>query len=122
MMGLPGVQVVNVDMCQFGLVAKDSDGTLKPAKKPTRIMTNAPEVARRVARVCPNRDPSSRHRHEHVMLVDGRARQAQKYTKAFCECVCRGIAAQRARRDEGVMHLPLMDVGSMEAVDCSTHV
>ena len=111
---LPGVQVVKTDLCQFGMTAVGDDGVRRPVMKPTRVMTNAPEIAKRIQRRCPNRGQSKETRHEHTQLIGGKARQAAVYPKAFCQCTCQGIVAQKQHRSNGVMEMPLMDVSSME--------
>ena len=85
---LAGVQVVTIDLCRFGMMAKDDDGKMKPVQKPTRIMTNAPEIVKRVNRRCPNRVPGCGNKHDHTLLVGGKARKAQIYPREFCKCVC----------------------------------
>ena len=35
----------NADLCQYGMKIKDLSGDIKPAKKPTTFLTNAPQVA-----------------------------------------------------------------------------
>ena len=62
----PGVQLVRLDMCQYGLVTKEG----APAMKPTFLMTNSTAVAEMMAARC---DGS----HQHQQLLDGRARAAQ---------------------------------------------
>ena len=44
---MDGVQIVKLDMCAFGMVSKDEDGT-GLVKKPTSMMTNSPEVGKRL--------------------------------------------------------------------------
>ena len=64
-----GVELVEVDMCDFGIVASDEFGEALVRKR-TKILTNSPEIARRVARRC-----SGDHRHVH--LIGGKAKRAQ---------------------------------------------
>ena len=59
---LERVEIVKFDMCQYGMTMVDPiDGKTKPVKKRTKIMTNSPEVARRMSKVCPGD-------HEHIPL------------------------------------------------------
>ena len=67
-------------------------------KKPTRLATNSPYLARVLHRTCPGG-------HRHVHLVGGRAAAAAEYTPEFCRTVVKGIRHQR-RAD-------LMDAGKM---------
>ena len=49
------VQVVKLDMCTFGMMSTDGDGP-GLVLKPTKIMTNCPEVAKRLDKRCSNRE------------------------------------------------------------------
>ena len=79
------VELVEIDMCDFGLTASDEFGEALVRKR-TKMLTNSPEVARRVARKCTGD-------HRHVHLVGGRAKRAQLYPRAFSRAVCEGVAA-----------------------------
>ena len=76
------VELVEVDMCDFGMTASDEFGEALVRKR-TKILTNSAEVARRVARKC-----SGGHRHVH--LIGGKAKglsfirglSARRYAKA----------------------------------------
>ena len=92
------VELVEVDMCGFGMTAKD-EGEEKPVRKRTKILTNSAEVAKRVARKC---DGS----HEHVHLMSGKAKRAQLYPRAFSRAVCEGIAAQKRLHSLGLRCSP----------------
>ena len=73
------VQVVKLDMCRFGMMSSDGDGP-GLVLKPTCIMTNCPEIAKRVDRRCCNRDLEDKTTgHRHVALINGRASQAQVF-------------------------------------------
>ena len=61
---------------------------LGPVLKPTGFMTNSPEIARELARLCPRN-------HSHVPLVGGRAAGAAIYPEKLCMAICRGLAAQK---------------------------
>ena len=96
------VELVEVDMCDFGMVASDEFGEALVRKR-TKVLTNASEVARRIARKC-----NGQHRHVH--LVGGRAKRAQLYPRAFSREVCEGIAAQKRLHGLGLRHRPLMSL------------
>ena len=51
------VELVEVDMCNFGMVASDEYGEALVRKR-TRVLTNSADVARRISRKC-----NSMHRH-----------------------------------------------------------
>ena len=69
------VELVEVDMCNFGMTASDEYGEALVRKR-TKILTNSSEVAKRVARKCDNS-------HRHVHLIGGKAKRAQLYPRAF---------------------------------------
>ena len=60
------VELVELDMCNFGMTSSDAEGE-GLVRKRTKILINSPEVAKRVARRC-----SGDHRH--VNLIGGRPR------------------------------------------------
>ena len=77
---LEGVQVVECDMCMFGLRVRHGLN-----KKPTWLMTNCEEIAREMRRKCD-------HSHFHEPPeAEGLTRKAQEYTKDFCEAVIQGL-------------------------------
>ena len=55
MAALAGVDTTVYDMCAYGIVAEDKDG-VAPAKKRTRLMSNASEVLKRIGRQCSNKE------------------------------------------------------------------
>ena len=65
------VELVEVNMCNFGMTSSDAEGE-GLVRRRTNILTNLPEVAKRVARRC-----SGDHRH--VNLIGGRAKRGQIY-------------------------------------------
>ena len=110
----PEVQSIRVDMCAFGMTASDERGP-GLVEKATRIMSNADAVLERIERRCTNNiDGGSKHRHVH--LISGKAKAAQVYPRAFCQCVCEGIAAQKKMDRMGVRSVPLMSMEAMEEV------
>ena len=52
---LAGVDTAVCDMCAYGMVAEDKEG-VAPAKKRTRLMSNAPEVLKRTGKQCSNQE------------------------------------------------------------------
>ena len=77
------VHCVKCDMCAFGMTATDEMGEA-PVRKTTRLMSNSPEVLKRVDTRCTNRDGEpGTVQHRHVQLVGGKAKQCQVYPRAF---------------------------------------
>ena len=101
-------EIVDLNMCAFGMKARDEQG-VGLVSKPTRIMTSAHEVAKRVNRKCCGG-------HRHVHLVSGRARAAQVYPRELCERICEGISVQRKLEELGVEAIPVMSVEEMKRV------
>jgi hypothetical protein len=100
------VDLVEVDMCEFGMVANDELGE-GFVRKRTKVMTNAPEVAKRVAVRCGGG-------HRHVHLIGGKAKRAQLYPRAFSRAVCEGIAAQKRLHSLGLRSRPLLSFDEMD--------
>ena len=88
---LQGVIRVTEDQCMYGLKANDGtrDG---PARKRTGFMTNSPCTAKRLNRQCPN--TREKRIHDHVILVNGRAKAAEVYPEQLCRIVCEGLMEQ----------------------------
>ena len=101
------VELVEVDMCNFGMESED-DGGKGLVRKRTKILTNSPEVARRVARKCTGD-------HRRVNLIGGRAKRAQLYPRAFSRAVCEGVAAQKRLHVLGLLSYPMMSIDKMAA-------
>ena len=78
-----------IDLCEYGLRGSDLDGD-GPVQKSTRVMSNSPEILKRLSKRCRNRDPqiSDKDKHKHVVLVCGKAKAAQVYPKSFGEAIC----------------------------------
>ena len=82
-------------------------------RKPTSMMTNSPEVARRLDKRCCNKVlPESEH-HRHVTLINGRASHAQVYPRALCRAVCEGVAWQKKMDAKNLVAMDVMSVGEM---------
>ena len=62
-------------------------------KKPTGVLTNSQCVAEELSRRCTED-------HEHVNLMEGRAKRAEEYPKAFCQAMVKGI--RRQLKQDGV--------------------
>ncbi len=58
------------------------------AKKPTKFLTNSPEIARELGWRCQGG-------HCHVPLVGGRAAAAAEYPRGLCEAIVRGLIRQK---------------------------
>ncbi len=104
------VDVVTCDMCAYGLSIDDPLGHALVEKR-TRLMSNSPEVLKRVSRQCSNRtatNPADKHRHADTL--DGRIRLCQVYPREFCRAVCAGVAAQKKLRNLGMMAAPLLSL------------
>ena len=106
------VGAVTCDMCAYGMVARDENGT-GPAQKRTTIMSNSPEGLKRVGMQCPNKSNGGEF-HRHVQLLSGRAKQCQVYPRAFYQAVCEGVAAEKKLRALGLMSHPIMSVSEMQ--------
>ena len=75
-----------------------------PVKKRTRIMTNSPKIANRLARF--QRDGS----HWHMPLVNGRASACQVYPRKFCAQICLGLKEELAAKHIGSIAIDTVDV------------
>ena len=105
------VETINMDMCAFGMTEIGEDGVRRPVQKATRVLTNSPEVALRIARRCPNRGSDQGLHHIHCKLEGGkRCKRAQVYPRAFCRTVCEGVAAQKKHDSLNLSALVPMDV------------
>ena len=63
------------------MTSKGPDGEEGPVKKGTGFLTNSPQIAKELGKVC---DKS----HSHVMLKGGsRCSDAQKYPKELCDAM-----------------------------------
>ena len=103
------VDSVLVDMCCYGMSAT-KDGVEGLTRKRTRIMSNAGEVLKRVQATCSNDSDSSKAKHAHILLDQGRAKRAQVYPREFCKRVCEGIAAQKRLYTLGLVAVPLLSM------------
>ena len=77
---LEGVHITKFDMCEFGMYIEDKNGA-GLAMKRTAVMTNSPEVAKRLQIRCRNTTGSA-DRHQHIKLEGGkRCKHAQVYPR-----------------------------------------
>ena len=75
MLTLEHVDLVTCDMCAFGMKINDPEGNA-PAKKGTKLMSNSPEVLKRVNKRCTNSDPEAKMPlHRHADTLCGRAKK-----------------------------------------------
>ena len=91
---LDGVLLTILDMCRYGMIATDKDGTA-PVRKSTKIATNAPEVADALSHRCEGG-------HRHVHLVSGRPKDAAIYPSGFCKAAVKGLSMYYRRRESGI--------------------
>ena len=96
------VELVDVDMCDFGMTASDELGEALVRKR-TKVLTNSAEVAKRIARRCDGQ-------HRHVHLIGGKAKRAQLYPRAFSRAVCEGVAAQKRLHALGLRCCPIFSL------------
>ena len=112
--GMDGVEKVRTDMCRFGMQSKDEQG-IGLVKKSTTMMTNSPEVAKRLAKKCLNENLEEKERHRHVQLMNGRAKNAQVYPRGLCRAVCEGVAAQKQLDSRNLVMMDLMTLDEMNS-------
>ena len=134
------VDVVDCDMCAYGLMIKDGDGEAL-ARKRTRLMSNSPEVLKRCSKQCSNGVASAKEsgarscaptdeaarpklqgpvrgvpHHRHADLTGGRAKQCQVYPRAFCRAVSAGIAAQKRLYSLGMTAESVMSLEEISSI------
>lgn len=104
-----GVITTIIDMCQYGL--ETSKGSMRgPARKPTKMMTNAPMIAQELRRRCPGR-------HNHIPLMSGRAGPCAEYPLGLCRAVCKGLINQaKADREGARLICSMMNENGLEEV------
>ena len=86
-----GVVRVVGDQCQYGLKSHNGQrGGL--ARKSIWCMTNSPCIAKRLSRRCFNYYGVKMH--DHVILINGRAKTAQVYPHELCRVTCHGLIEQ----------------------------
>ena len=90
------VVTVDFDFCQLGM---HSEGY--PVKKRTRIMTNSPKIANRLAKFQCDRS------HKHIPLMNGRASACQIYPRPFRAQSCIGLKGGSRTRTIGAVQRPI---------------
>ena len=91
-------------MCAFGMTSTDEQGEGLVCK-PTTFMTNSSKLANHLSKHCDNQ-------HRHVILINGRAKQAVVYPDALCDTICKGIREQ-IDHDQFLTRLPQRLVASV---------
>ena len=89
------VYVANFHQCQYGQVARKSNGETGAVLKPTRLLTNRWVFVDLFSRRCP-RD------HVHVHLQGGLTTKAASYTDEMCDVMLEGVALLKAARPEAL--------------------
>ena len=93
------VQLVVADQCMYGLRTRSrTDKGFKPARKRTKFMTNSPEIARVLNKLCPGH-------HDHEMLTGWTAKVAAKYPEPLCKAICTGLINEMRAQQEWVRTL-----------------
>ena len=105
-----GVVRVTGDQCRYGLTASDGQKP-SPARKSTSFMTNSPCIAQRLCLRCPNNREYKVH--DHVILVNGRAKAAQVYPPALCRAICTGLREQLDADRQGSFLLANVDANGV---------
>ena len=101
-----------MDMCSAGMKAKRRDGTEGPARNTSGWITSAREVAEELSRFqCPNRaaTPEDPEPHDHVDLVDGKARATEQCPPRLVAALLRAIRRTLVRN--GFMSVSAVEVG-----------
>ena len=86
LMNTHGVERVVADMCCFGMVSHDEQGT-GLVKKPTGCLTNAECISRELSQRCVGG-------HRHVHLIGGKASAAEVYPYDLCCAILVGLKKQ----------------------------
>ena len=109
------VQELNMDQCQFNQKDVNND----PIKKPTKWLTNCPEVLKTLDRRCGGRGGACSKGGMHQVCAGSRARRAAIYPFALCRAILKGFRNQLrvdgylSARDHGV-HLQNLFVDDLE--------
>jgi len=96
---MPGVYTVKGSMCSFGMVADDGYGP-KPVRKDTGFMTNSWEIAVKLNKPCTN--TLGCEKHEHTILMNDRAKPAQRYPPGLVQAIILGLKAQKKIDEAGM--------------------
>ena len=90
------VVLVDFDFCQLGMHHKGY-----PVKKRTRILTNSPKIANRLAKY------QCDYSHQHLPLMYGRASACQVYPRPFCAQICIGLREELKDKTIGAVQPPV---------------
>ena len=101
-----------MDMCAFGMLSKDEQG-VGLVKKPTSMMTNSPEVGKRLDKRRCNKHMAEDDTHRHVRLVSSQASHTQVYPRSLCRAVCEGVAAQKIMDSRNLVMLDVMSIAEI---------
>ena len=85
-----GVDEVNMDQCQFNQKAENG----LPIKKPTKWMSNCPEVLKTLSRRCQGRGGACSMGGAHQICEGSRAKRAAVYPFALCRAILKGFRNQ----------------------------
>jgi hypothetical protein len=108
---MEGVATVINDACVFGMKAVGPDGVERLVKKPTRWMSNAPALLRRLAARCSGC-------HAHTQLLGGRAAAAAVYPPELVVAIVRGLQAQREEDSRIGDCAPPLSAEILQALAC----
>lgn len=92
-MNKQGVLEVIANMCQFNMKTrcKGEEGLVS---KPTRFLTDSPEVAKRWNKRCNDECKTQKH----LAIWGTRTREAERYPPAFCKAVVDGVRVEKLPR------------------------
>ena len=78
-------------------------------------MTNLPRIAKELNLRCPN---TREHKvHEHVVLINGRAKQAEVYPSGLCRAICKGLLQQMEADRKGQFLMVHVDIKEGQKAD-----
>ena len=106
-----GITKVRGDMCRFGMTQITREGKEELVKKGTGFLTNSPQVAKELSKVCNGGHP-------HVELKGGdRCRRAQVYPVELSRAMCRGAAREKEFRNQGLYAIGAVQIDQAGNVD-----
>ena len=110
-MAMQGVDSEWMDQCQYG----QEGGTEQPVKKPTRWMSNSPEILHMLKERCDGKDGrcSRPGGGEHASCTGKTARMAAIYPMKLCKAILQGCRAQL--REDGRVFVGLVGIGPRDS-------
>ena len=96
------VYKVRAAMCRYNLQTWTKDGGTGWTYTPTGLLTNSACAATMLSRRC-------LEDHEHVHLLNGRARNAQEYPMKLCQAICKAILQQQRYDEKSIVGTKLME-------------